>query len=107
MLARCANTRSPAVTTESSVYDAECDHIHTHGTSMCSDDACLANCDVTGYSTPSSTALALMDSDVTGNTVAYPSNEFLAKCQTYVSLDADTLALYDSEWTRLGISSAG
>ena len=74
---------------------------------MCSDDACLANCDVTGYSTPSSTALALMDSDVTGNTVAYPSNEFLAKCQTYVSLDADTLALYDSEWTRLGISSAG
>lgn len=74
---------------------------------MCSDSACVANCDVTGYSTPSTTAKSLMDADITNNIVAYPTAEFIAKCESYINLDADTLALYDSEWTRLGVAVAG
>jgi spermidine/putrescine transport system substrate-binding protein len=68
---------------------------------MCSDEICLANCEVTGYSTPSTTALEAMDEEMRTNEIAYPSSEALARCETFTNLPENILVLYDEEWLRL------
>ena len=68
---------------------------------MCSTDVGLANCEAIGYSTPLMSVLDALDPDVSGNPVAYPSDEVLAGCEQFVNLPQDTLAFYDSEWLRL------
>jgi spermidine/putrescine transport system substrate-binding protein len=68
---------------------------------MCSDDVVLRNCDETGYSTPSATALEAMDEEMSGNPIAYPSPDILATGETYGGLPSETLTFYDHEWIRI------
>ena len=68
---------------------------------MCSDDIVLRNCDETGYSTPSATALEVMDEEMATDPVAYPDEETLAKAETFGGLPSETLTFYDHEWIRI------
>ena len=68
---------------------------------MCSDEAAAANCDYIGYSTPSESAKALLDPELASNPIAYPSEETLERCETFINLPENILELYDSEWLRL------
>lgn len=71
---------------------------------MCSTDAGLANCEEIGYSTPLISVRDALPDEVKNDPVAYPSDEALAKCETYANLPQSVLTLYDSEWTRLKTS---
>lgn len=68
---------------------------------MCRDDIVLRNCEETGYSSPSATALAQMDRETAENPVAYPSKDILNKCEVYGGLPQETLTFYDHEWIRI------
>ena len=68
---------------------------------MCDPETIAANCEVTGYSAPSTAARALLDEELAGNEIAYPSEETLSRCNVFVNLPENILALYDAEWTRL------
>lgn len=68
---------------------------------MCSTEAGVANCEAIGYSTPLSTVREALDPEITADPVAYPSDEVLARCETFLNLPAETLQFYDSEWLRL------
>ena len=68
---------------------------------MCSTDAGMANCEATGYSTPLLSVKDALPDEVKNDPVAYPGQEALARCEAFVNLPEDTLALYDSEWLRL------
>ncbi len=72
---------------------------------MCKDEVMAANCDVTGYSVPSDSAKELLDPELAGNPIAYPTAETLARCETFINLPENILALYDSEWLRLKAGS--
>lgn len=64
----------------------------------------VRNFDMIGYAVPSSGATAMLDEDFRSSPVVNPSQEYLAKCDSFVNLDAATLTLYDSEWLRLGLA---
>jgi spermidine/putrescine transport system substrate-binding protein len=70
---------------------------------MCSKDAGLANCEAIGYSTPLKSVKAALPKDVSGNPVAYPSQEVLSQCEQFINLPENILELYDSEWLRLKV----
>lgn len=73
---------------------------------MCSAEAAAANCDYIGYSTPSDSAKELLNEELVNNPIAYPDEETLSRCETFINLPENILALYDSEWLRLK-SAAG
>ena len=58
------------------------------------------NTEYIGYSTPNKGALKLLDKSITENPVAYPSEEVLAKCETFRDL-GDKIKLYDRAWIEL------
>jgi spermidine/putrescine transport system substrate-binding protein len=68
---------------------------------MCSKDVGVANCEAIGYSTPLKSVKAALDPAISGNPVAYPSSDVLAKCEQFINLPQDVLEFYDSEWLRL------
>ncbi len=68
---------------------------------MCDPEIIAANCEVTGYSAPSTEARELLDEDLADSEIAYPSEEALSRCYVFTNLPENILALYDSEWTRL------
>lgn len=68
---------------------------------MCRDDIVLRNCDETGYSCPSATALEQMDEDMATDPVAYPDAEVLDKAETFGGLPEEVLTFYDHEWIRI------
>ncbi len=68
---------------------------------MCDPETIAANCEVTGYSAPSTAARELLDEELANSEIAYPSQEDLSRCSVFVNLPENILALYDSEWTRL------
>ena len=70
---------------------------------MCSTEVGLANCDAIGYSTPLMSVYEALDEDVRSDTVAYPSDETLAKCEQFLNLPQEILDFYDSEWLRLKV----
>lgn len=74
---------------------------------MCKDTSYVTNFDVIGYALPSSGATAMLEEEYRNSPVLYPSAEYLDTCTAFVNLDRDTLALYDSEWLRLGLAPAG
>ncbi len=68
---------------------------------MCSDAAAVANAEEIYYSTPSVDARAQLDEEISGSEILYPSEEVLDKCETYLNLPQETLALYDELWVDL------
>ena len=72
---------------------------------MCSTQAGLKNCEEIWYSTPLLSVREELDPEVSGDPYAYPDESILAQCESFKNLPADTLALYDSEWTRLMLAS--
>lgn len=68
---------------------------------MCAPETIAANCDVTGYSAPSTAARKLLDEELANSSIAYPSSEVLARCNVFTNLPEDTLVLYDEQWLRL------
>lgn len=68
---------------------------------MCSEEVGLANCEAIGYSTPLKSVKAALPAEISGNIVAYPSDETLANCEQFLNLPQATLEFYDSEWLRL------
>jgi len=70
---------------------------------MCTTDVGLANCEAIGYSTPLKSVKKALDPSISGNPVAYPSDEVLAKCEQFINLPQDILEFYDSEWLRLKV----
>ena len=68
---------------------------------MCRDDIVLRNCEETGYSCPSATAMEEMDEDMATDPVAYPDADILDKAETFGGLPEDTLTFYDHEWIRI------
>ena len=68
---------------------------------MCRDDIVLRNCDETGYSCPSATALEEMDEEMATDPVAYPGEDILDKAETFGGLPEETLTFYDHEWIRI------
>ena len=72
---------------------------------MCSTQAGLKNCEEIWYSSPLLSVREELDREVSGDPYAYPDESILAQCESFKNLPADTLALYDSEWTRLMLAS--
>ena len=68
---------------------------------MCRDDIVLRNCEETGYSCPSVTALEEMDEEMATDPVAYPGADILDKAETFGGLPEETLTFYDHEWIRI------
>jgi spermidine/putrescine transport system substrate-binding protein len=68
---------------------------------MCDPETIVANCEVTGYSAPSTAARELLDEELASSDIAYPDSDTLSRCNVFVNLPEDILSLYDSEWTRL------
>ena len=68
---------------------------------MCRDDIVLRNCEETGYSCPSATAMEEMDEDMATEPIAYPDADILDKAETFGGLPEDTLTFYDHEWIRI------
>ena len=58
------------------------------------------NTEYIGYSTPNKGALDLLDKKITENPVAYPSQEVLDKCETFIDL-GNKIKLYDKAWIEL------
>nr|WP_304340446.1 spermidine/putrescine ABC transporter substrate-binding protein [Clostridioides mangenotii] len=58
------------------------------------------NTEYIGYSTPNNGALELLDDEIKNDPVAYPSDEVLNKCETFVDI-GDSIKLYDKAWIEL------
>ena len=72
---------------------------------MCSTAAGLKNCEEIWYSSPLLSVRKELDPEVSGDPYAYPDQSILDQCESFKNLPAETLALYDSEWTRLMLAS--
>ena len=68
---------------------------------LCRDDIVLRNCEETGYSSPSVTAMELMDEEMASDPIAYPGEDILDKAETFGGLPGDTLTFYDHKWIRI------
>lgn len=79
------------------------DNAETFINFMCKTETGLANCNAIGYSTPLKSVYEALDEDTKNNAVAYPSDDVLANCESFLNLPTETLALYDSEWLRLKV----
>lgn len=58
------------------------------------------NTEYIGYSTPNNGALELLDYSIKNDPVAYPSDDVLNKCETFVDL-GDKIKIYDRAWIEL------
>ena len=70
---------------------------------MCSTEASVANMDITGYTSPNTTAWEIYAEDLTDEeyNVMYPDTELLQRCDVFINLPENILALYDSLWVLL------
>ena len=74
---------------------------------MCDNTSYVRNFEPIGYALPSSGATAMLDEEYRNSNVLYPTQEYLSTCSTFSNLEPAVLELYDSEWLRLGLTSAG
>jgi len=72
---------------------------------LCETKVALKNCEYIGYSSPHQAAYDLLDEE-TRTSISYPSEEILAKCESFTALPQSTTRLLDSLWTDL-MSSTG
>ena len=76
---------------------------------MCEPKVSAENLTYIGYSTPISAAKELMDEEIISNPVAYPSDEILARGESFRNLSDATNKLLDDLWieVRIGTLTAG
>ena len=67
---------------------------------LCETRVALKNIEFIGYSSPHSAAYELLDEE-TRNSISYPSDEILAKCESFVALPSATTKKLDALWTDL------
>jgi spermidine/putrescine transport system substrate-binding protein len=60
----------------------------------------IQNIDYVGYSTPNKAALEMLPEDVKSNSVAYPDEALLEKCESFIDL-SDNIKLYDERWIEI------
>lgn len=72
---------------------------------MLEDDIAKANIEYIGYSTPMSSVREILEDEVKNSHISYPSDEILAKCDTFSDLDAETATYLQESWTD--VKSAG
>lgn len=58
------------------------------------------NTEYIGYSTPNKACMELLDEEITSDEDAYPSDELLNKCETFIDL-GDAIKMYDKAWIEL------
>lgn len=68
---------------------------------LCSPEICGENLDFLGYSTPESEAKAYMDEETVDSPIAYPTEETLARGESFMYLPAETNQLMDSLWLEV------
>ena len=70
---------------------------------MCSTEICLANMDVTNYSSANLEANEVFGADMEPyfHDIMFASDETLANCEVFTNLPQDTLDLYDRLWVEL------
>lgn len=60
----------------------------------------VQNIDYVGYATPNKAALEELDDEVKLNEVAYPADEYLKSCETFIDL-GEKINLYDIRWIEI------
>ncbi len=69
---------------------------------LCRPDIALMNFDFITYSTPNTAARDMIeDEDIRNSEVAYPKEDVLERCDTYVYLGEDGDALYSDMWKKV------
>ena len=68
---------------------------------LISPEICGENLEYLGYSAPSSEAKKFMDPEVAENEIAYPSQETLARSESFLYLPTETSQLMDSLWLEV------
>ena len=74
---------------------------------MCDPEIAAMNAETVGYATPNTEAMNLLDPEITGNELVYPSEDFLKNnTDVYINLSQKTQMLQSTLWTDLKIISA-
>ena len=74
---------------------------------MCEPKIAAMNAETVGYATPNTEAQKLLDPEITGNELVYPSEDFLKNnTDVYINLSQKTQMLQSTLWTDLKIISA-
>ncbi|MCR5178736.1 MAG: extracellular solute-binding protein [Lachnospiraceae bacterium] len=69
---------------------------------MCRPEIALKNFEYITYSTPNIAAQELIeDDDIRNSSVAFPDNETLERCDTFISLGEEADRLYNEAWKRV------
>lgn len=68
---------------------------------MSSTQVSTANSEFIGYTSPNIEVQDLLDLSELAESVMYPSDEVLSKCEAYINLPQETLDYYDSMWVKL------
>lgn len=73
---------------------------------LCSPEIMAENLSYLGYSAPADAAKELMEPEVSGNEIAYPSEEILKGGQAFLNLSPESTRLMDSLWLKIKTDSA-
>lgn len=68
---------------------------------LCRTDIAKANIEFLGYSTPQTEVLQQLDEEVRNNTIIYPPQEVLDRCETMLSLPRDAAQEMENLWIRV------
>lgn len=68
---------------------------------LCRTDIAKANIEFLGYSTPQTEVLQQLDEEVRNNTIIYPPQEVLDRCETMLSLPRETAQDMENLWIRV------
>ncbi len=64
-------------------------------------EVAASNISYIGYSSPNNGALAIMPKEITGNKIAYPDDEVIAKTEGWIDLSPEMNLAVDAAWTEL------
>ena len=73
---------------------------------LCDPEIMAENLSFLGYSAPSEEAKALMDPEVSGNEIAYPAEDVLARGEAFLNLSPESTKLMDSLWLKVKTDSS-
>ena len=68
---------------------------------MCETDVGVANCDVTGYSTPLNEVWEALDDELKYSPIAYPSAEVIARSEVFITLPDEINTAMDQGWSDM------
>ena len=68
---------------------------------MCETSVGVANCDVTGYSTPIDAVWEELDDELKYSEIAYPDSEIIAKSEVFITLPDEVNSSLDMGWSDM------